>query len=222
VGGVNIQLPVVEGLDVEYAYRDEESFRDIYWLVRPSDVVLDVGCGMGGYTVAALMLGASMVYAVDPHAHNLQVLQECVHLNDLDPSRVTHITRALYSDDAYPPELMMETTPYEYGGIMPNDQTRFSSIDEIADEYALDRLDWIKIDTEGSELGVVRGGLQTLAKLHPKLIIEDHTSIYSHLRDGKNRASLVDSLESVGYELEAVPYESPVSADLDRTMLICQ
>ena len=48
---------------------------------------------------------------------------------------------------------------------------KISKLDTIVDELELERVDLIKIDTEGAELNILKGALKTIRKHHPKLTI---------------------------------------------------
>ena len=58
--------------------------------------------------------------------------------------------------------------------------------------------DFIKIDTEGFELNVLRGGMKTLAAFGPELFMELHGSSPENWRS--NRAAIHALLELLGYE----------------------
>jgi hypothetical protein len=42
------------------------------------------------------------------------------------------------------------------------------------DSYNLDRADWLKIDTEGCELPILQGGIETIKRCRPTIILEHH------------------------------------------------
>lgn len=72
----------------------------------------------------------------------------------------------------------------------PSIQVQVRSLDSILEEHAVDQVDFISIDVEGTELNVLRGF--NLAKYKPKLIlIEDH--VYS--------LAVHNFLKGAGYKL---------------------
>ena len=47
-----------------------------------------------------------------------------------------------------------------------------STLDHFASERAIDRLDFVKIDDEGKEIGVLEGRRETFSRFTPALILE--------------------------------------------------
>lgn len=65
---------------------------------------------------------------------------------------------------------------------------RLVTIDELVEIHGLDRLDFVKIDAEGHELEIVRGGLASLERFKPALLIESEARAHepgavSHLEE---------------------------------------
>jgi len=49
------------------------------------------------------------------------------------------------------------------------------TIDEMVKNNNIKKIDWMKIDVEGAEVNVINGGLNSIAKFMPNMIIECHT-----------------------------------------------
>jgi Methyltransferase FkbM domain len=62
-------------------------------------------------------------------------------------------------------------------------------------------VDFIKIDVEGYEMEVIRGGTATIANSHPNLLIEVHSV--------KAGGWIEDWLRSRGYEPVSIPHPYP-------------
>lgn len=176
-------------------YDDEAEIRDAYWRIEPGDTVIDIGARYGSYTIPALAMGAS-VLAIDPHAEILGLLASTAMLNGFDD--LTTMCVALLDRKPYPIELADEI-----GEIFPAGNTQWTTLDDIAPE----RVDWIKIDVEGVELAVLKGGMRALRERHPKLIIEDHTRVYPWCKKHRTRQRMHDLLRGLGYSIESIPYE---------------
>ena len=51
-------------------------------------------------------------------------------------------------------------------------KVKTSTLDHFASERSIDRLDFVKIDVEGKEIGVLEGGRETFSRFTPALILE--------------------------------------------------
>jgi len=195
--------------DKDYWFDDEREVRDRYWRIEPGQVVVDVGCHIGSYSIPALEAGAT-VYAVDPCEPRLQVLRE---LWEGDPALLVTVDRALAEEGGYTAEFRAGLEISAYQEFHAPVDARFSTLDELAAEYGLTRLDWVKIDVEGAELGVLSGGRKALSRFRPTLVIEMHDQVYPFVSRMGSGGRCHDLLRSLGYEIEIVPYTRSAPRD---------
>ena len=150
----------------------EAPLRDKWWNIEPRDIVLDVGAAYGSYTLPAIASGAALVVAFEPNPEsyydlcmNLNInsfMPKCIPLNFM-ADKVPKLTQKTYFPD----------THSSVKGKYPT--LGFAvSIDEIVEKYKLPRVDWIKIDVEGSEFDVLVGAAKTITEFHPTLLVENH------------------------------------------------
>jgi FkbM family methyltransferase len=203
--------------DRQYWFNDEQEIRDRYWHIQPGQVVMDIGCHIGSYSIPALKAGAA-VYAVDPAEGRLEELRR---IWDGDPARLVTIPRALAGDGGYTPEFRASLGHAAYAEFHAPADARFSTLDVLAAEYALTRLDWVKIDVEGAELGVLTGGLEALARFRPALLIEAHDKVYKFVAGMGSERKCHDLLTGLGYEIEVVPYYGH-DQTVDRDFWVCR
>jgi len=187
-------------------YDDEAEIRDAYWNPGPGDRVIDVGARYGSYTLPALAAGAH-VTAVDYNQQMLSALTSAAYLNAFD--QLEAMCLMLFDGTEYPAELSAEIAEP-----CPPEGVQWSTLDEIANG----RVDWVKIDVEGAELQVLRGGRKMLQEHRPWLLIEDHTRVYEWCRRTRVAARMHRFLESLGYEIESVPYEADTGSPRDFTI----
>lgn len=195
---------VPQGLE-GYFFADEKAIREAHWHPSSGEVVIDIGSSMGNYAMPALMAGAS-VLAVDPNAAHLAALREVAASNDADGWLTTACT-ALFDADGYPEDMAAALAASVWWDRAPQPGAGFTTLDALVAEHGLERVDWIKMDVEGAELGILRSGTGTLAKFHPRLFIEDHTLVYPFVAAMESTRRIRELLEGLGYAVREVPYE---------------
>lgn len=143
--------------------------------------VLDIGTNIG--VVAASLarhVGAGgHVHAFEPSPDTARMAAATVALNGL---RNVTLTEAAVGDTDG--EIAFHATPgnsaiasaVRHGFSLLNEWREISvpclTIDAIAEARAIDRLRLVKIDVEGHELNVLRGGLRTFRHLKPSIVFE--------------------------------------------------
>jgi FkbM family methyltransferase len=129
----------------------------------PSPVVFDVGANVGRYSTEVLnRFPGLQLYAFEPSAVAFAELEAA--LGD----RGQAFQLALADVDAERP-LYGDRPGSELASLVRRDLHRFNievaqtetvqvrRLDTFCDEHGIDRIDWLKIDAEGSELEVLRG-----------------------------------------------------------------
>lgn len=127
-------------------------------------IIIDVGANIGDYSKLLLENTDSRIYAIEPNPHAFKKLSEL-------PERVTKISCAV-ADKASEAELHFNSTLDEQASLAPIKATgekvkvRVKTLSDIAKEYSLNNIDFIKIDTEGYEKEVLSG----FGDIRPKYI----------------------------------------------------
>lgn len=186
-------------------------------LVRPGDVCVDVGAAAGLYTVTLSELAGPRghVHSIEPlrFAHALWTRL----LRAGEGGNVTHYPIALGTE---PGEARMSVPIGKYGlvtgrsflefktnGVGSNAEfegqveviVEVDTLDQFATRTGMSRVDFIKIDVEGGELNVLRGGQHVIEQHRPTMLIEieeRHITRYQH-----SAADVVDWLLQRGYEM---------------------
>jgi FkbM family methyltransferase len=137
----------------------------------------DVGAHIGFLTViASRAVGRDgQVHAFEPHDDNRARLLETLRLNDLDNVSVHDV--ALSSQSGLVPFYRHRfTTSWSLDadrGQGHEADVRCTTLDDLAESIGTP--DLIKIDAEGVELEVLRGGASVIAETRPVLIVEFST-----------------------------------------------
>ena len=150
----------------------------------PSNSTLwDVGANVGLYSVYAAKTKSAKVYSFEPSVFNLETLASNIHLNGLS-SLVTIIPIAL-NDKTGEGELNMTST--ELGGALSTFDKSYGcdgreldvvfkyslisiTMDEALSKLNLKAPDYIKIDVDGIEPLILRGGANVLRRVKGVLI----------------------------------------------------
>ena len=173
------QLPLASTFTLsQYAYRD----LSVGAFPRPGDVALDVG-GCWGDT--ALWLAHHVgeqgrVHTFEPTPRNRALLQRNLDLNPHLADRVT-----VWGDPLAPTagETVWVRDTVSAGAQMQGElpggdphgrdavELRTETIDALVARGELERVDFLKVDVEGADVGVLEGAAQTLAEQRPRLAL---------------------------------------------------
>ncbi len=167
-------------------------------LVRPGQQVLDLGAAAGYYTLlAAKCVGASgSVIACEPDAGNLSFLRAHVARNRLMNVRVLPLALANQNGSAR----FGRTRGSGRGRLMGEGASEVAvrRLDDLADELSL-RPQHLKIDVEGAEFDVLRGGERLIRECAPTLFLSTH----DRQKPGVQQACC-ELLLSWGYQVSAI------------------
>jgi len=179
-----------------------EPWMDKYLTLKRGDVFIDVGAHIGKYTVSlAKAVGSEgRVIAIEPHPENFKTLIKNVRLNKLE--NVVALNIACWGDNQNLKLFVGDTTGhhglkknYGFGAISVTAKT----LDTILREFKVKRVDFVKIDVEGSELEVFEGMEETLLRFKPNIIVE--VSSNEHL--------ILSYVKKYGYNAMLIPDSSP-------------
>lgn len=139
------------------------------------DHVVDAGACFGDTALdfAAVVGEAGHVYTFDPLETHLTITRHNIRQNDL--STVTVFESGLSDHRFEAPPVPDRVDP----GFMDGDVMAVRRLDDLVADGAIPRVDFIKMDIEGSELPALRGAETTLRTFRPKLAI----SIYHRWDD---------------------------------------
>lgn len=190
----------------DYWFADEREIRDKYWSsIEPGHVVLDIGCHIGSYSIPALKAGAT-VYAVDPDETRLTWVRQFWENEHGDPGKLITVKKAVAEPGGYTHQFRRALGLSAYAEFHAPEDAEFTTLDDLVSEYGITRLDWIKIDVEGAELGVLTGGQKTLAELRPSLLIEGHDRVYRFVYDMRSEQRCHELLKNLDYAIEVTHY----------------
>ena len=151
-----------------------------------NSIFWDIGANIGLYSCYAAKLKNCSVYAFEPSIFNLEILTKNVFLNQLS-NKVSIISFPLI-DKLKETEFKMTMTDwggavstfgedYKYDGLKIDKKFNYHTIglsmDECVDVLKMRQPDYIKIDVDGIEHLILKGGSRTLSKTKSVLVEVD-------------------------------------------------
>ncbi|HKV40744.1 MAG TPA: FkbM family methyltransferase [Blastocatellia bacterium] len=194
--------------------------RAIKSVLREGQVFVDVGANAGYHTLlAARIVGeAGKVIAIEANPCNTRLLRAAVRANRME-GRVISFDLAATSEQCLL-ELLAGASNGEVQVLTPGD-----SESELVQGLALDtilapfgRVDVIKTDTEGHELSVLQGAMDTLRNFRPVILFEFHPYLLE--RKGVPPESILNLLTELQYKIAIIPREGPVGDPLGHEQIM--
>jgi FkbM family methyltransferase len=198
-----------------FGERDRWDFHHFARLARPGATVIDVGANFGYYSVAlaSRLQGQCRIYAFEPFPRTFDLLKHHIQVNGFN-GVITPLDVALSDEpgtaviNEWPGAensgaASLATGPDSKGVVLaPSTTVAVNTLDAAVAQLAIARLDLMKIDVEGFEERVLRGGEGTLRELRPAILIEFHRRALG--RAGSSPERLQEVLGTAGYSLHRV------------------
>lgn len=182
---------------------DPDSCQVIRRFVREGSICFDIGANVGALALAmAQRAGAQgRVFAFEPGPSTFQKLQENISLNE-GLSKVVLPVNLGVADT--PGHLFWNEDPDNPGNawLLRPTGTKVSviTVDDFCVQEQLQRLDFVKIDVEGMEYEVLRGGVESWRRFRPVIYFETRRG-YEKERGLPLFQRIEDLLTGLGYEL---------------------
>lgn len=157
-------------------------FRELLFLhdfLKSDMVLLDIGANIGEYSIfAAKRLTDGKVVAFEPVPALRRMLDENIQLNQF--TNVVVKPFGLSDEVGSFPIYFVGENENEgqatfFPGLLQNQRSvkaELKKLDDEWDQLFLNRLDFIKMDIEGSELKALQGGRATIARFRPLIMLE--------------------------------------------------
>jgi FkbM family methyltransferase len=171
---------IPEGSDYVLPFNLAEQERKIYGVgdygPHSGDIVLDCGSNVGVTIREELEAGAKKIIGIEPAPENL----ECLRRNfpaEIASGRVIIVPKGVWDrEDALtlridPKNSAADTFVLQREGTVDVEKVPLTTIDHLADQLKLPRVDYIKMDIEGAEPRALEGAQDTLKKWKPRISI---------------------------------------------------
>jgi len=212
--GIFYEVDLAEGIDLSlYVFGNFQDYvtRNKYFSIPADAVILDVGANVGSMTFRfARMASKGHVYAFEPTDYAHAKLLKNISLNPQFASRITPVQCFLADQNSRMHEMKAYASwkvdgstpdmhPLHGGTIKPADSVPAVTLDHFCLENAIQRVDLIKIDTDGHEYKVLKGACKTVKKYLPFVVFE----IGGYVLDEQQIEfeQVYDYFENLGYSL---------------------
>lgn len=192
---------------------DPNEFAFLEGFLQPDMVFIDGGAHEGIYSLfASLRTGpGGRVIAFEPSERECAAWRANMELNG---RHATLIPTALGRTDGEAMLVLAQEQrsghntlgEFVWEGVQESGRVRVPvrSLDSIAEELGLARVDLLKLDIEGAETQALRGAERVLREFRPALLIE--VSPRSLEAQGSSRGELLSLLDQCGYDLFSFDY----------------
>src|SRR6202162_1674541 len=186
--GIQWNLDLREGIDLSIYLLGsfEPTTQKLYKrLIRSGAVVLDIGANIGSHSLplAKLVGNEGKVVAFEPTRFAVEKLNKNIQLNPELANRIIVkqqllvgnaqqlLSESIYSSWPLGPR-SDELHLVHKGKLMKTTGAIAITLDESLRELGVDRVDFVKLDVDGNEYSVIKGGWNTLEKFKPNLLME--------------------------------------------------
>ena len=168
-------------------------------LTPPHGTFFDIGANYGYYSLMLTShLGPGLTtHAFEPNPPTLARLRLHARINDLEKQICCH--GVALADKPGRASLTLRGDNSGAAFLSGGESLEVSTLDSFCREHGVERIDSMKIDVEGSEEKLIRGGTESLDRFRPSILIELNPPALR--RSGTSVENTVRLLTSLGYEL---------------------
>jgi len=195
---------------MNFGYWENSLIKYAEQYLKDDSVILDIGANIGTWSIP-LSIKNRKIYSFEPYDTSFYALCGNIFLNNKEnniyPNQVALI------DDSTKKTVMVLPETVNKGGCklietnQDNQDNTQHYILRTIDSFNFEKVDFIKLDVEGQELNVLKGGFQTILKCKPIIFFEcwDVDSIHwNNVIIPNTHIELMDYIISLGYIIKKV------------------
>ena len=174
-------------LDLVYEIFIQKVYNPWFMQIKSGGAVMDIGTNIGVFSLFAVKQGAGMVYCVEPNSRNITLIKRNFEINKLKNPNIINV--AVSNKNGYGKLYLGDFD--SHGSLFKRNfkqkqpkyiKVKTATLGKIFNICRIDKLDFLKIDCEGSEGEIVRSTKKNIWKKVKKIAIEyhDNASILTH------------------------------------------
>lgn len=238
--GVNYEVDLAEGIELSlflFGKFQSHITNNPFLKIKPDFTIIDIGANVGLMTLQfAKLVPNGKVYSFEPTFYALERLKKNLSLNPELAKHVTVINSFVSETSSEKPEIIAYSSwkvngergqndhPVHLGTPKAAEGVPAISLNDFAEIQKIDKIDFIKIDTDGHEYEVFKGADKAIAKYRPRIIFEiglyvmdekkiDFDFYYNYFK--KLNYKLVDTKTSVKIDLNNYKKYIPLKGSTD-------
>lgn len=212
-------------IDPKNGYLDEQVFakklyephivKEFVENISPGNICLDIGANIGHHAIImSQMVGQNgIVYAFEPIPFIRNQMIESIGLNAINNIQI--IPEALSDTDGKMSLYINNDNVGSSSLVNTGSGTTIPVTLKKLDSYDFKHIDFIKIDVEGFEYNVLKGGEMTIASLHPKILFE-YSPIYYQNHSQSDSIEILRFLKKKNYTLIDLEDNKKEIIDLEK------
>lgn len=185
---IQYEVDLTEGIDFSlflFGSFQKHVIKNKLIKIPANAIIFDIGANVGLMTLPfAQTASTGIVYAFEPTHYALKKLKRNLELNPDLSNRISIINTFIsdkttananikaYSSWKVGGEDWGEKHPVHLGTAKDTSGVGSITLNDFCIKNKIERLDFIKIDTDGHEFEVFKGGKDAINKLHPQIIFE--------------------------------------------------
>ncbi len=205
INGMKVRFPAKWSRYYETDY-ESENYNFLKEQVKPGMHIIDIGAHIGLFSsVCSQLTGPDgKIVCFEPTPGTFKLLQQTLKLNHC--SNVIPVQAAVSDKDGMATFYVSETAGCNSNSLIKNKlgggsqayDVMLVTLDSIINDHSL-KPSLVKIDAEGAELDVLKGGITMFKKYKPILILGLHPEFIKEKKDSLE--AIWDLLNDCGYEV---------------------
>lgn len=209
--GLNWEIDLLEGIDLSiflFGKFERKTLNVIEALLKPNSIVIDIGANVGALSLPiAQMLGdEGKVVSVEPTDWAFAKLNRNFGLNPSLKKRSITVNAKIGCDESILPKSFFSSWNLESkegvheshkGSLHSAADASFYTLENLVTSLSLPKVDLIKLDVDGYETQILKGGASVFRKFKPALIVE--ICPYVLRETGTSTSELISILAEYGY-----------------------